>query len=192
MVDRAPERIGDLARWARSVVTDAGDRVLEEVGALPSHWVRDSIYRQAGMRLPRTSTIYGGGRFLSPRRITIGEYSTIGDHAILDGRRGLEIGGSVNLGSHVVVWTLQHDMDDPHFAAAGGDVVIEDYAWIASHSIILPGVRVGRGGVVGAGSVVTHDVAPYALVAGIPARFVRERSHDLRYRLGRPCRKRFA
>jgi maltose O-acetyltransferase len=55
---------------------------------------------------------------------------------------------------------------------------------VGSHSIILPGVTIGRGGVVGAGSVVTKDVEPYTLVAGAPAQFRRHRSRDLEYRLG--------
>jgi acetyltransferase-like isoleucine patch superfamily enzyme len=67
-----------------------------------------------------------------------------------------------------------------------GDTCFLDgrYAWIASHAIILPGVTIGEGAVVAAAAVVTKDVAPYTLVAGNPARFVRERSRDLRYQLG--------
>ena len=63
-------------------------------------------------------------------------------------------------------------------------MVVEDYAYVGSHAIVLPGVTIGRGGVVGAGSVVTKDVQPYTLVAGVPAAFIRNRSRDLRYELG--------
>lgn len=124
--------------------------------------------------------------------ITIGEYSTISDRVILDGRRILTIGNSVNVGPGVVVWTLQHDPDDRDFRTRGGKVVIDDYAWLGSNCIVLPGVRVGRGAVVAAGAVVTHDVADYAIVGGVPAHFIRERSHDLQYRLGKPIRAWFA
>ena len=54
-------------------------------------------------------------------------------------------------------------------------VVIEDDCWIASHSVILAGVTVGRGSIVAAGSVVTTDVPPYSIVAGVPARVIRPR-----------------
>lgn len=181
-----------LARWGASVARDAGDLVLLEIGSVPDHAVRNFVYRRAGMQLSPTSTIYRHGRFIAAGRIRIGDYTTIGDHAILDGREGLQIGDCVNIGSHAVIWTLQHDVDDPFFGGTGGPVVVEDYAWIASHATVLPGVRIGRGAVVAAGSVVTKDVAPYALVGGVPARFIRERTHDLRYRLGRTDRKRFA
>jgi len=54
-------------------------------------------------------------------------------------------------------------------------VCIEDDVWIGSRVILLPGVRIGKGSIVGAGSVVTRDVEPYAIVAGNPARKIRSR-----------------
>ncbi|CAE6915898.1 Galactoside O-acetyltransferase [Ectopseudomonas oleovorans] len=58
------------------------------------------------------------------------------------------------------------------------EIVIEDYAWIGMNSIILKGVKVGEGAVVGAGSVVRHDVEPWTVVAGNPAQFVKRLKHD--------------
>ena len=52
----------------------------------------------------------------------------------------------------------------------GGDIVIDDDAWIGAGAIILPGIHIGKGAIVGAGSIVTHDVKPYSIVAGNPAR----------------------
>jgi maltose O-acetyltransferase len=63
-------------------------------------------------------------------------------------------------------------------------VVIEDYASIGSRALILSGVHIGRGAVVAAGAVVTHDVPPCMLVGGVPARVIRSRSRDLHYKLG--------
>jgi len=63
-------------------------------------------------------------------------------------------------------------------------VTIHDYACIGSRVTILPRVTIGYGAVVASGAVVTKDVAPYAVVGGVPAKFIRERSHDLRYKLG--------
>jgi acetyltransferase-like isoleucine patch superfamily enzyme len=54
-------------------------------------------------------------------------------------------------------------------------IVIEDDCWIASHSIVLAGVTIGRGSIVAAGSVVTKSVPPYSIVAGSPARVIRSR-----------------
>ena len=58
------------------------------------------------------------------------------------------------------------------------DMYIDDDAWIGANAIILPGVHVGQGAVIGAGAVVTKDVEPYAIVAGMPARTIRRRFSD--------------
>jgi len=80
-----------------------------------------------------------------------------------------------------MIYTLQHDMESPSFDAVGAPVIIEDYVYIGPRAIILPGVRIGYGAVVGAGAVVTKDVPPYAVVGGVPAKFIHERNHDLDY-----------
>lgn len=59
-------------------------------------------------------------------------------------------------------------------------VLIEDDVWIGCNAVILKGVTIGRGAVIGAGSIVTHDVPPYAVAAGNPARVVRELTADER------------
>ncbi|HET7489517.1 MAG TPA: acyltransferase [Acidimicrobiales bacterium] len=177
-----------VAGKATALWGDAERRALGCVGHLPGHAVRNAVYRAAGVRLERSSAIHHGAVIVVAKRLRIGEFTTIGDSAFLDAREGIDIGDCVNLGSHVTIYTLEHDPDDPDFGAQGGPVVVEDYAWLSSHSLILPAVRIGRGAVVAAGAVVTRDVPPYAVVGGVPARFIRERSRDLRYRLGQPQR----
>ena len=103
---------------------------------------------------------------------------------MLDGRRYKIITGSdVSIGPEATILTLGHDPQSPDFADQGGDVIIGDHVWIAYRAIILPGVRIGDGAVVAAGAVVSKDVEPYTIVAGVPARQVGERSRDLRYQL---------
>ncbi|HIT92577.1 MAG TPA: CatB-related O-acetyltransferase [Candidatus Stercorousia faecigallinarum] len=60
-------------------------------------------------------------------------------------------------------------------ALSKGSIIVEDDVWIGANSIILSGVRIGQGAVIAAGSVVTHDVEPYSIVAGNPAKFVKHR-----------------
>jgi maltose O-acetyltransferase len=172
------------ARWKDDIWADLRLRLLADAGHIPSHRVRNWFYRTAGLRLAPGSSIHWHAEFYAPERITIGGGTTIGDTAFLDGRSGLSIGDNVNLGSHVSVYTRQHEVDSPYFAEVGAPVVIEDYAWVASHAIVLPGVTIGEGAVVAAAAVVSRDVAPYAVVAGNPARHVRNRERGLKYRLG--------
>ena len=133
------------------------------------------------VRNGRGGIIHWQTRFFSPSRVRIGEGCNTGNDEVLDGRRGLFIGNRVATGSDIMIYTLQHDMDSPSFAPAGGPVVIEDYVYIGPRAIILPGVHIGKGAVIAAGAVVTQDVAPYAVVGGVPARFIRERTRDLDY-----------
>jgi len=180
----APAPVRAAVGWWRGVWSDLRLRLLTDLGYFPSHRVRGYFYRRAGLVIDRTSSIHWRAEFYAPERIRIGRYCTIGDSAFLDGRSGLTIGDSVNFGSHVTVYTRQHDVDAADFAEVGAPVVIGDRAWVSSHSIVLPGVTIGEGAVVAAGSVVTKDVAPFTLVGGNPARYIRDRSRDLTYRLG--------
>lgn len=153
------------------------------VGLVPSHGFRRLMYRHVfGVHLGKKSIIHWQARFFHPSRVHIGNYCNIGNNAFLDGRSGLVIGDHVATGAEIMIYTLQHDIDSPQFEVTGGPVTIESYVYIGPRAIILPGVRIGYGAVVAAGAVVTCDVPPYAVVGGIPARFIRERSHDLAYR----------
>jgi len=157
--------------------------ILNFTGHIPSHHIRNSIYRLFGMKLGKGSHIYGGAEIRSPYRITIGKGSSIGHRAILDGRGRLSIGNSVNLSTGVWIWTAQHDPASAGFNSYSQPVVIQDYAWISCRVVILPGVTVGEGAVVAAGAVVTKDVEPYAIVGGVPAKKIGERNRGLDYSL---------
>ena len=125
--------------------------------------------------------LYRWRELRSAHNISIGEGSIIGFDAIMDGREGITLGRNVNLSSEVALWTLQHDPGSPDFAARGAPIVVEDRVWLSFRSTVLPGVRIGEGAVVAAGAVVTHDVAPYTIVGGVPAKLVGHRTRDLRY-----------
>ena len=83
----------------------------------------------------------------------------------------------------------RHHADNrlPHRLAAqikGGNIVIDDYVWIASRATILPNVHIGRGAVIATGAVVTKDVPPLAIVGGVPARIIKYRQDCMEYKLG--------
>lgn len=164
------------------------------VGFIPLHSVRKFFYRLFGIKLGKGSTIHMMARIYDPRHITIGEDTLIGEKATLDGRKqlansngGLEIGSHVDIASEVMLWTSEHDLKDPDMKAIEEKVTIKDYVFIGPRSIILPGVTVGKGAVIAAGSIVTKDVPDLAIVAGVPAKKIGERQvSKLDYRLGRP------
>jgi acetyltransferase-like isoleucine patch superfamily enzyme len=155
------------------------------IGKLPGHSVRRTLYRWLyGLSFPASSVLYGGAEIRNCAGLKIGENTVIGHHAILDARRGLELGRNVNLSTGVWIWTEQHDPNDPDFAIVGGKVVVEDYVWVSCRAVILPGVRIGEGCVVAAGAVVAKDMPAWSIVGGIPATVIGQRNRNLRYQLG--------
>lgn len=141
----------------------------------PSKHVRRWGLRFLGVNMCKDVRFYQGFHIRSPKGISIGDGSSIGPKVLLDGRKGLTIGKNVTIAYEAIVWTLNHDYNDIHFCGKGAPVVINDYAWICSRSIILPGITIGEGAVVASGAVVTKDVPPYAVVAGVPARIIGQR-----------------
>lgn len=140
-----------------------------------------------GIRLGRNVTIVRGavlvctGVLARPGvGITIGDRSAIGDHSFLGGQGGIAIGSDVLFGPGVRVFSENHEFGDMDAlirmqGETRAPVTIEDDCWIGAGSTILGGVRIGRGAVVGAGSVVSRDVPRYAVVVGVPAAIVRYR-----------------
>ena len=125
-----------------------------------------------GLDTPSNVRFYDGFHIRKANGIHVKEGTTIGPRVLLDGRKGLFIGRNVVIAYDSIIWTLNHDYNDPSFKTKGAPVYIHDYAWICSRSIILPGVTIGEGAVVASNAIVTKDVQPYTIVAGIPAKIV--------------------
>lgn len=153
------------------------------VAHVPSHLVRLAFYRRV-MRydIAPTASVFMGAIFDCAGNLSIGDGSTVNARCRLDTRGGLRIGRCVSISDDCRLLTADHDPRDPAFGGRQRGIDIEDHVWLGSSVIVLPGVRLGQGCVVGAGAVVTRDVAPFAIVAGNPARQIGERPRDLNYR----------
>lgn len=114
-------------------------------------------------------------------RMVIGDHTWIGQQCFLHSAGGLQIGKAVGIGPRVIILTSQHEVsnrDIPVYFSPlkFGEVVLGDGCDIGAGAIILPGVRVGEGAIVGAGAVLTSDIPPFEIWAGVPARKLKKRA----------------
>jgi maltose O-acetyltransferase len=153
------------------------------VANTPVHSFRLFYYRRfMGFCIGSGSSVFMGCRFDCAGGLTVGANSTINDGCFLDTRGSIRIGSCVAITSGVWISTAKHDLESPCFIASFDGVEIEDYAFIGRRSTILQGCRIGRGAVLGAGSVLTKSIPEFEVWAGNPARKIGERNiRDLRY-----------
>ena len=145
------------------------------------------LFEQRRLRLCLQGAEIARGAALAPlvaegnkRNLRVGRHSFVG-RITMHLHRPIDIGCNVVINDGVTIFTASHDPDSPDFAGTFSGVKIEDYAWVATGAMIMPGVTIGQGAVVGAGSVVTKSVPAYTIVAGNPARPIGSRATDLRY-----------
>ena len=159
--------------------------IIDIIMWFPCHPLRRLACRLLMKRFDASSAIYRNVDLRSPYRIVVGAHTNINKRCVLDGRGGLKIGDNVDIAQETNIWTEQHDYNNPTYKSVCKEVIIEDYVWLASRVTVLPGVHIGRGAVVASGAVVTKDVPPLAIVAGIPAKIIGYRKEEaLQYHLG--------
>lgn len=156
----------DLARCGKGVVFEPGVLVFH-----PEHVeIGDGVY------VGHCAILKGYHR----NQLVVGDGSWIGQACFFHAAGGIEIGKNVGVGPHVKILTSTHaeagrEVPILHAPIETAPVVIRDDADLGIGAILLPGITIGRGAQVGAGAVVTKDVADYAVVAGNPARVLRVR-----------------
>ena len=142
------------------------------------HWYYKRIMHYS---LGHDSSIHMGV-FVTGDHIQIGNNVVINRRVYLDGRIGITMKNNISISPEVYIVSMEHDPNHPMFATRGGVVTIDDHVWIGARAMILPGIHIAEGAVVGACSVVTHNVQPYQIVAGVPARPVGQRARNIDYR----------
>lgn len=151
---------------------------------IPLHWLRKIFIGVTIKTIGSSTNFLMGVEFRSGKNISIGSNSVVNKKVLLDGRGGkLIIGNNVDIAQETNIWTLEHNPHSDSHSDRGGDVIIEDFVWIASRCTILPGVTLGRGAVIASNSVVTQDVEPMTIVGGVPAKRIGKRKNKLLYNL---------
>jgi len=138
-------------------------------------WICRPMFDKCGKNVNIESRAF----FHSGRQISIGDNSGIGVRAFLSGK--ISIGKNVMMGEDVIIITRNHNFADITIPMNQQGfkneepVEIGDDVWISTRVIILPGVKIGKGVIIGAGAVVTKDVPEYAIVGGNPAKVIKSR-----------------
>jgi maltose O-acetyltransferase len=154
-----------------------------------SNFPGGQVYRRARALLCRRFFALAGEGVNVESRVFVadGRHLSLGAHSGLGtGSRvyGATIGDNVIIAPQVVFLKDNHrfgDIERPIGGQGRSDIalpIVEDWAWIGERAIILPGRRIGRGAIVGAGAVVTRDVEPFSIVGGNPARVIGHRTPE--------------
>jgi acetyltransferase-like isoleucine patch superfamily enzyme len=120
-----------------------------------------------------------GTRMQSPEGIHLGAHVSIGENCYLMGQGGITIGDSSILANHTIIATVNHHTGGIYFGQSYAQpVTLGQNVWTGTGAIIVPGVSIGDGAIIGAGAVVTGDIAANQVAYGIPARPVGDAPDD--------------
>ena len=172
--------------------------IMNQVETRPRWFIRllAPLYQHRG----KNSVIHRSARMDTPpyRKFSLGDYSVVESFACINNAVGdviignhtriglhntiigpVKIGNNVNLAQGITVTALNHNFSDSNKrideqGVSTNPVTIEDDVWIGANAVVLPGVTIGNHCVVAAGAVVTKDVPPHSLVAGVPAKVIKQ------------------
>lgn len=119
-------------------------------------------------------------RKLPKAGITIGKNCFLGEYNVIRAQGGVHIGNEVYTGPMVNFVAVNHVFQDPTVpirqqGITAHGIVVEDDVWIGANATIIDGVTIGKGSIIGAGSVVTQDIPPYTIAIGSPAKSIKDR-----------------
>lgn len=141
------------------------------------------VVGQKKANIGKNSKIHPTAIFRQGERIEIGDNCLINHNNVLQAGKEyarIRIGNFVHTGANVMMFAFNHCIDDTDVPSIcqdyyDADIVIEDDVWIGAGSVIVAGVTIGKGSIIGSNSVVTRDIPPYSIVAGVPARVLKSR-----------------
>ena len=133
-----------------------------------------------GLTIERDVTFWISGDEGAQPDVALGDSVFIGRNTYIGAFKPIEIGRASMVGAYSYIISANHRFDRRDIPMreqgfSGESVSLEEDVWLGTHVVVLPGVRIGRGAIVAAGSVVNRDVPPYEIWGGSPARFIKPR-----------------
>jgi len=138
---------------------------------------REYYWRQKLNSLGDNCEIHKDILIYGSKYVRIGNNVALNSFSHIWGHGSVRIGNNVMIASHVAIISETHDTDSESMRTSKiiAPIEIEDDVWIGAHAINLPGLRIGKGSVIGAGAVVTKDISPFSIVVGVPGSVIRSR-----------------
>ena len=142
--------------------------------------IKSSFLRLMGAKVGKRVVYYSGVWISTGKNLRLGDDVDVAKGVYITTHGGVSIGNRVLIGYRTQIISANHVVpaNQGRIFNSGHDykpVLIDDDVWIGANCVICPGVHIGKGAVVGAGSVVTHDVAAFSIVGGVPAKMIKKR-----------------
>lgn len=171
-----------LQRWLRQQ-NSSGRIVDQRIDFIGRPEGYKYLRTHSGMEFQRDLTIWISEDAGAQPELILGERSYIGRNTYLGVYKPIHIGNCALIGAYCYLISANHiierrDIPIRDQGYTGARIVIEDDAWLGTHVVVLPGVTIGRGAIIGAGSVVTCDIPAWEIWGGVPARFIKSRPKD--------------
>ena len=148
---------------------------LYRTSPIPFHAWRRFLLRLFGAKIGKHTHPYPSSKIWAPWNLIMDDYSCLSHHVDCYCVDKVYLGKQVTVSQYSFLCTASHDYTRPDMPLITAPITIQDNAWVTSDVFIAPGVTIGEGAVIGARSVVTNNVAPWTVVAGHPAKFIKER-----------------
>ena len=181
-IDTAANRQARKYPWRELLL-----RVLWMTVGKPLFWLsprplfgwRRFVLRRFGAQVGTGVNFYPSATVYFPWKLTVGDYSAIGENALIYNLGPITIGDHVTISQRAHLCAGTHDASDPAMPLLKPPITIEDQVWVCADAFIGPNVTVGEGAIVGARAVAVKDVKPWTVVVGNPARYIKDRElHD--------------
>ena len=143
-------------------------------GKFFSVW-RRFIYRSFGAKMADTASVHASAKVFMPWNLEMAPYSVIGDNAEIYNPTLVKLGRNCVVSQHAYLCATGHNIYSSKHEQVDKPIILEDRSWVATDAFVGMGVTIGEGAVVGARACVFKDVAPWTVVGGNPAKFIKER-----------------
>jgi len=149
--------------------------LLYRISPRPLHSWRVFLLRCFGAKLGPRCHFYPASRVWAPWNLVCADSACLGDGAEIYNPSPAFLGSHAVVSQDAYLCGATHDYNDPAFPLISFPISLGAYCWICARAAIVPGVKVGEGAVLGMGSLATHDLKPWTVYAGVPAREIKRR-----------------